>query len=697
MPFSMLRLSIVELVAVCPRQRFVLRKNLPCRATFTNTAFSPPLDNDIDKTEGLSRLYKPGSLNYALRPPGWGKTTMLHDLANLLRGGARAKECFSEATWIRRNRSLLFRQPAMLPLVLSLSANALQSEPVGKQLQRQLVDILDGKETNKAEDSARESVMHTIELISDLCTKSQAGSADDGAAYELTAALMVECIEKSSRQLHRNRRIAVLVDDFDAPFLSGRSPLNDGKTHGEMQPFFPAGILRGCADSVIHMRGGAAMFMFGTFRISPSGTNQSLLDTHFVDLSLDMLHNNTWGLLSRDISIMGGPCTPWIDSVGVMKQMSAANLTPIETKAKRFRWDDRLMKPVKVEVDALVASAASPDNAYEEELGKAAKEHSAAPLSYSGGYWFGGYDEETGNPEAVFPFRPWGPCVDANTCLRLLDPTECWENDHILSGLESLASGVFCMNPMQRFHNRVSRCAPSAGVNDWSVVLHQAGILTLAARSVRFDEFHSYAWARLGFPNEAARAIFVERIVRQVVEAAFEHMKEKEPDLQTSTSMYDKPWQELRSAQLALSKELLAKSAEKTDEVTRLVGRIKSFSSVVVKLLSAGKNTEKYDAIIFKLFMLCVPHLDVHDRQGDDVTDTGLSQDTFSGSRGTGIMDDLAPKPRGIELAARLRHGAVALPEFAMELNRPIPPEGTLHVLDSSMDIQAVIKFTENE
>ena len=125
----------------------------------------------VDKTESLARLHKPGSLHYVLRPPGWGKTTMLRSLADLLRGGAAAKKCFSEDTWIRQHRSLLFRQPAMLPLVLSLSPAALVREPFDLQLRRQLVDLVvsnDGSSYHRASsdlDASKDLVVHMIERL----------------------------------------------------------------------------------------------------------------------------------------------------------------------------------------------------------------------------------------------------------------------------------------------------------------------------------------------------------------------------------------------------------------------------------------------------------------------------------------------------------------------------------------------------
>ena len=103
----------------------------------------------------------------------------------------------------------------------------------------------------------------------------------------------------ASKHIHGNKRNAVLVDDFDVPFLDCTSKADERAIH----PSVAAGLLRGCADSIKQMRGGATMFMTGTFRVSHPILEEALLDSFFVDLSLDMLHNNTWGFLARDLEL----------------------------------------------------------------------------------------------------------------------------------------------------------------------------------------------------------------------------------------------------------------------------------------------------------------------------------------------------------------------------------------------------------
>ena len=134
--------------------------------------------------------------------------------------------------------------------------------------------------------------------------------------------------------------------------------------------------------------------------------------------------------------------------------------------------------------------------------------------------------------------------------------------------------------------------------------------------------------------------------------------------------------------------------------VATLVQKIKTFSRTLAIGLSdtnfdegdARKN-KQCEADVFKTLMLCVPHLDVHDRHGDDVSDTGLGQDTFAGSSGSAIMDDLAPQRKGIELVTRRRCGASAIPAYAADLDWKPPPIDMLHVLDSTYAVRAVIKF----
>ena len=688
----------------------------------------------VDKTEGLARLHKPGSLYYVLRPPGWGKTTMLQSLADLLQGGAAAKHCFSEDTWIRQHRNLLFRQPAMLPLVLSLSSVALVREPLGAQLQRQLVDVIDGDAGGNTQDTAsgpydskKDRMVRMIASLSE--SYHHHSSIED--MRDVTAMLMTDCLETASKQLHGNKRIAVLVDDFDAPFLAhadaGNADLNTYEPKG-LHPSFAAGLLRGCADSVKHMRGGAAMFMTGTFRASHPSLDANLLQSHMVDLSLDMLHNNTWGLLPRDLrTTTSSPSssTPWVDTVALAARLGAKNIaTRQQQEAKRFRWDESSMQPVRDGTDNLgadaitsiagqaVASAAAAAEAGScETASKPAALAMDVPLSHSGGYWFGGYDTETGQPEALFPCRPWGPSMDITMGVHMLDPACSQQGEQLALGFSQLATGLFNMNPMERWHASVGVGAQADGAsptNDWSVVLLQAGVLTLAARAVRFDEFHSYAWARLGFPNETARLAFAERVVRPAVETAARRLQERGLDEEKNA------WHTLRSAQLALSEVLLLRPAEGTPSarkeeeeednalVASLVGSIKAFSRILALGVSADTsntegadtgNRQRCEANFFKILMLCVPHLDVHDRRGDDVSDTGLGQDTFAGSSGSAIMDDLAPQRKGVELVARRRCGVSALPAYAAELNWGVPPVDTLHVLDVGLGVRAAVKF----
>lgn len=614
----------------------------------------------------------------------------------------------------------------MLPLVLSLSPAALVREPFGLQLRRQLVDLVvsnDGSSSHRASsdlDASKDLVVHMIERLSVTCgsdTKLSVHHHDTGTkdVRDATTKLITDCLETASKQLHGNKRIALLVDDFDAPFLENADDTDsvdaDASEPVGMDPAFAAGLLQGCADSVKYMRGGAAMFMTGTFRASHSSLSAGLLESHMVDLSLDMLHNSTWGLRPADLSSSAASSTPLVDTVTAATRLGANNMAAPRKEPKRFLWDNTSMQPVRdstaSDFDAQAVGGAG-------ALGSSDTSSSAAsltvdvPLSHSGGYWFGGYDTETGQPEAIFPCRPWGACMDPDRAVQMLGLLSSQPDDKISQGFSQLATGLFHMNPMDRWHASVSvetRPDIARTPNDWSVVLLQAGILTMGARAVRFDEFHSYAWARLGFPNETARLAFAERVVRPVVEIAMCRLSERGPHVDNSA------WSTLRSTQHSLSEVLLrparggnpqARGQVEKDNacIASLVGHIKAFSRTLSHGLSeeAGKTgrtetNQRLEADVFKILMLCVPYLDVHDRQGDDVSDTGLGQDTFAGSSGSAIMDDLAPKRKGIELVARKRCGVSALPAYAAELDWAAPPVETLHVLDAGLGVRAVVKF----
>ena len=153
-----------------------------------------------------------------------------------------------------------------------------------------------------------------IESLSDACASdTQHHYTGPEDMRDTTAKTVTDCLETASKQLHGNKRIALLVDDFDAPFLENADDTDsvdaDASEPVGMGPAFAAGLLQGCADSVKYMRGGAAMFMTGTFRASHSSLSASLLESHMVDLSLDMLHNNTWGLRPADLSASAASST----------------------------------------------------------------------------------------------------------------------------------------------------------------------------------------------------------------------------------------------------------------------------------------------------------------------------------------------------------------------------------------------------
>ena len=594
----------------------------------------------VDKTAGVARLHKPGSLFYALRPPGWGKTFQLQGLAHLLRGGAAARDAFAGDTWIRQHRSLLFRQPAMRPVVISLSRAALRQEPLHAQFLRQLAP------PGSADADADAKASKLSDMLSAACTP------DD----------VTRCVETAAKMHAGGPRFALLVDDFDDPFF-------DNTFAGAADDV--AVFLEGCSRSVLQKRGAGLLFMAGTFR--PAELTHVL--SGMGDLSLDLQHNNTWGLVAADV-VAGYASVP---------PLRVATDTAV--RSKRYRWDAASMQPV---LEDLADETADMEDV--EVHGTAALDDhrgTRAPFSRSGGYWFGGYEESDGTPEAVFPLVPWGPgSIAQERCQQLL----LREGDAVRSGrevcnnLRDLTSALYDMTPAERFNSAVAKDKTRSGgcCDHWPVVLLQAGVLTLGARALRFDEFHSYAWLRLGFPNEEARRFFTEKIMRMLYIRA---VGSGFGDGSVSVS-----WAELQTALSDLSSGLVGHgggssvsgSVRAPADIASALRTIKVASKLFGEGLlgPSGGDSATASADLFKLLVLCAPHIDVHRRNPDDVSDTGLGQDTFSGSKGRDIMARLAPRRTGFELVGRVRDGRAALPRYGGEFGWEDPPEGTLLFVD---------------
>ena len=590
-----------------------------------------------DLSEGLARLYRPGSLVYALRPKGWGKTTLLEDLSILVQGGSVAQTRFTPNTWIRRHKNILFRQPKMIPLLLKLSFEELQLESCHNQLCRQLLPAT----ATSTQTQAMQELVHSNEILTAISLASQ---------------------------LHKGTRIAVLVDDFDDAFL--RQERGD-TTNGETRETTTLHVLSQLLESVEKKRGGGLLLMKGTFR--PGALRSIGLLSKMRDLSLDLHHNNTWG---RSLA----------NKEDDEKERERHDIHISQRKG--YAWNALDMRPVLHHNEK--------SETFAEEGAKAATVTNKLNLqrkrfNCSGGYWYGGCKESTGTPEAMAPLRPWMPFAHRSDVQHLLfegggvplsaTPPSSSSVAHLARGLATLVSGTYTMSTMNRYLNETVTVLlpPSTHTtptnsddsndsddstpptpthhthNDWAVVLLQAGVLTMASRSMRFDEFHTYAWCRTHFPNERARQEFVHTVLKpvlimvaQVPNEVVKGEEGREEDHQAALQ-----WSHVENILTTISNKL-ANNKDKSGEASlqMLVQIAHSMSIQLQEQISVET--------CLKCLLLGVSHLHLDDGIGNAVADAGTSLDTFANK------DDLLESIRPVLTQWDMRYyaldGRIALP-----------------------------------
>jgi hypothetical protein len=574
-------------------------------------------------SEGLSRLNLPGSLVYALRPKGWGKTTLLHHLAHLISGGEKAKQHFDENTWIRKNKNILFRQPKMIPLILQLSRESLQQEHVHDQMHRQL-------------------------LPSDLI------SSND--AEKMTHLLRNKCYADAisfSSKLHGGTRIALLVDDFDNMFIEPQ----DYRINEEENQIH---LLAELCKSVEMKSGGGLLLMKGTFR--PRILHANGLLQKMRDLSLDLHHSNTWGMsLSNEVD---------------REEEQAAHEKKL-LQRKGYVWNEKEMVPqlkinknnvenVEVKVDLKMMKVEN--NSMKVQIRR-------YPFNYSGGYWFGGCRESTGMPEAVAPLRPWMPFSHRsevhnmlfgnfntsdgfNTSSSSLEISTSVEQ--LVHGVETLVSGTYSMSTMDRYLNETvqkrDQESSETNRNDWAVVMLQAGLLTMASRSMRFDEFHTYAWCRLSFPNEKARKEFVALVLKEVV-SIIENRFRKDENGESHTLKHFQ-WENVQQSLDQLSNSMMNNNDEDGKKrVSTALQDIVQYSRFISERLP---NISVDTCLKFLLLGLRNVHLD--DQIGHSVADAGAALDTFSNKED--MIESISPKLKRWDMRSFVLDGRVALPSY---------------------------------
>jgi hypothetical protein len=624
----------------------------------------------LDLTEGLSRLHLPGSLVYALRPKGWGKTTLLHDLSQLLRGGNAAQSHFPPNTWIRKNKNILFRQPKMIPLLLQLSKESLRQEDVSAQFKRQLLDP-----AHTATAASADHINQMNELV-------------DHCHYADAIAL--------ASKLHGGTRLAVLVDDFDAAFVPSSGGRGSGASGSTVH------LLSQLCGSVEQKSGGGLLMMKGTFR--PRVLHSVGLLQKMRDLSLDLNHSNTWGMsLSTDLD--------------QQKEQEMHDRHVVQQKG--YEWNEAQMSPVlrSPQVVAVPSKGAIKT-----------EEHAAQRLrlNYSGGYWYGGCKTSTGIPEAMSSLRPWLPFPHRNELHALLfgggggngNGNESMSIEQVAIGIETLVSGTYAMSTMDRYLNESVQVLPVSGdnndhhdhhddhhndTNDWAVALLQAGVLTMASRSMRFDEFHTYAWCRTSFPNEKARHNFVTTVLQHVVHAlAKVHAHGTNKHQATTPATQENQaftWLEVERSIAELSMAL-RKDDNDNDSQKLVAARVQEliqYSHVMAQLLHIDVET------CFKMLLLGVPHLHLDDQIGHSVADAGTALDTFSNKED--LLVSIVPTLTTWSMKCYALDGRVAVPSYCgssgssreqqeKEEQQRLPlEEGTMAFYNQNGAVCSVLKF----
>ena len=614
-------------------------------------------------TQGLARLHLPGSLIYALRPRGWGKTSLLRDLACLLGSGKEAKKHFPSSSWIRQHKNVLFRQPKMIPILLSLSTPALQSETIVQQLRRQLIpsNFQPGAQQHHDHDNGHahdhEQQQQQQRQIQQMHQLVRDGNIN-----------MVEAVALSSK-LHGGTRIALLVDDFDAPFVYQDEDKQDQDQDQDklnaataLTPDFIHQLCR-CVEE---KQGAGILLMKGTFR---PRTLAAPLD-RMRDLTLDLHHNNTWGMTLKK-----------------NEKDTNTNILQEEDKNKKgYMWDASEMKPVlhnpKETQDQVVVEQHQVSDQADRTL------DTRCPYRMSGGYWYGGRDERMGHPEAIFSLRPWCPFQhekEITSLMRLRSCSNDNDNDNdistnikrverlenILHGIQTLVNGTYTMTEMDRWtKGTVGRRKMTTfsqqqqhdeeDHQDWALILHQAGVLTIASRSMRFDEFHSYAWIRAWFPNESARQIFSRCVLRPVILECLD----------------EDGWNNVQSATQTLSSvlhrmddndaECQAKATQALQELATCARTIAAlFSSSSTSTSSTSSTSSSMDpSIVLQFLFMNVSDLYVDDGIGDSVAEAELASDTFSGSRDH-LIEAIRPIMEGWNLRCFPVDGRHALPLYS--------------------------------
>lgn len=384
----------------------------------------------LDVGENVARLILPGSKLFFLRPRGWGKSALINELEIFFSGGKHRLERHARKdSWIQKNRPSLLKHPGMPCVKLDFEVLPFS----------ELSDIQTTLETQiKAANASAENV----------------------------------------------GKVAVLIDNYDAPFVQGAPESDLAKC---------ADFLTYACDLQDRSEKIAYIFVAGTYLLNVEPLSR------MKNVSMDLHHHDTVGVSDSKLRNLFSLGSLW---------RSHDRIAPNKSPKRRFGWDtqecNRIEKVSKANIELTQHESETIDP------------HLLHILNH-GGYWWGGYDLE-GRPELVSPLIS----LEMKNSVDVKPLPEVFgipESEHLRSVVESClvyrdqhvyASGL--VYPIRRSRALTplrmdTRCnLPSA--------LLQHGLLTLGQRSVRFDEFHTYAYVRLCPPNDIQRAELLKYFVK---------------------------------------------------------------------------------------------------------------------------------------------------------------------------------------
>jgi hypothetical protein len=406
----------------------------------------------VDPTKGVSKLLTPGSKFYLLRPRGFGKTSLVDYLKTFLQGGEERKELIHRNTWLFQNRKALVNNFPSLPTI-KLDFNNI--------------------------------VLGEYELY-------------DPETYLKDQILRVQ-------ETHQTKKkIALLIDNYDAPFLNGN--LSTSKFVGD--------VLKLSCDYHDNIEFLSYIFVTGVYRVGEKNSYQSLL--RMKDLSLDLYHHDTIGVSDSEIRKYFALSNNWLSDGGKRfgnrdlqqgdnqepeKHVNSNGCNVVPKRTRSFRWNDEIGDREEVMLfnngdTETIEQISDASNAVVDDITK------------NGGYWWGGYDDE-GRHELVHPYD-----IDSsNSSSLMLD----FEKVGVPSNVQfkSIVNAILYDIPFDLFlHGKLNfekyDSNENGETNMWQMsnsvhlpsLLLQHGLLTLESRAAVVREFHSEVFVRLCFPNK---------------------------------------------------------------------------------------------------------------------------------------------------------------------------------------------------